>query len=158
MYTLKEITDFIYRPGNILTYASDSFEMMDDIIFFSGNMNGYNISHLKFSQGPISENVIDEIEFINSLDVNNINEGLDYIDLIFKEKSIDRCKGSEEDFEGYSHYETKDIKIAVMITRFKSSDYWLEFFMEDGEIELALHNSYEICISHLLLFFTGGEC
>ncbi len=161
MYSLKEITNFIHRPINILHYAPE-IDLMDDIVFINGNMNGYNISHLKFSITS------EHFELIRNVDVNNLNDALEISDAIFGEKSnwtsedieYNRCKGYEEDFKRYVGHKNnyQNIEIAVMMTRFKNSNSWIQLFMEDDETELSLHSSYIDTIAHLTLFFTGGEC
>ena len=151
----KDTLRYITRPLRHLDFASDDFEMMDYVMFITPSKQGYNVSQLEFTHGGYTDDGNYPLIMINNTDTSTLNDAIKVIESIFNEKTTSFCDTIEGEKDVDEWYRTKDkIVIGVLLTRFKNSNNWIQLFIEKDELEIALHNSFDICIGHILIYYS----
>ncbi len=149
------ILEYIDKPLRHLDIA-DAYELLDSYIFVTPSMNGFNISHLEIDNSSTTLRKISgfhPLKLIHNVDVTNLNDVIEIIKTIFSENSDIKCEFENKEITNLYRNINNDIKIGLLITRFKNSNNWLEFFIEGTEIELAPHKNIDDCIGHMLIWY-----
>jgi len=153
----EKILNYISRPLRHLDIA-DTYELLDSYVFVSPIINGFNLSHLEIDNAPTSSRKIRgsyPLKVIHNVDVSDLNDIIKIIETIYNEKTTVKCDYEDNEINDLFRDIDNNIKIGLLITRFKNSSNWLEFFMEGSEIELAPHKSLNDCLGHMLIWY---EC
>lgn len=149
----KDVLRYILRPLRFLDFASNNFNIMDYAVFITPTKKGYNVFHLEFTHYGSTNDGYYSLQMLNFIEVNTLNEAIKVFEVIFNEKTSIICE-QDEDIEVMNFYRNKEgINIGILLTRFKDSNNWLEFFIEGSELELALHNNFDLCIDHILCYY-----
>ncbi len=151
-----KILEYIDKPLRHLDIA-DSFELLDSYVFIFPNTIGFNVSHLEIDNSSTTLRKISgshPLKLIHNVDVTNLNDVIEIIKTIFSENSDIKCEFENDEINNLYRNINNDIKIGLLMTRFKNSNNWLELFIEENELELAPHKNIDDCLGHMLVWYS----